>query len=140
MCYPSVFTGRSRATFISPVIDSYLPAQSVGFLPLLSPPLKHLNVFQTPPWQYFGLDQRGGFQVLIFSITVCVSGEVFTVDSHISPCGLLCLSSHQLSITVYILAGQGTCRELYPFFYPLQHPGPIPAQPTFPHPDRVSLN
>lgn len=53
---------------------------------------------------------------------------LFTVDTHICACGLLCLSSHQLSITVYIPAGQGTYRQLYPLLpTAVYSPNPCPT-------------
>lgn len=81
----------------------------VCFLPLVSPPLKHLTTFQAPAWQHLVSATATLFRCLFYFIFLpqWVRREMFTpillpVDN--------CASSHQLSVM------QATCRELHPRF------------------------
>lgn len=65
------------------LIDCYLPAQSVSFLPLVHLPLENLWVFQSPTWQYVCSDHRVCFHMLFFC---CYQGlsELLNDGTHIS--------------------------------------------------------
>lgn len=96
------FINLYKKLLSSPVIDSYLPAQSVWFLQLVSP--TGFSTFETlgnisgSNLTVFGLDHRGAFQVLIFP-SLCVGVvycrepyfSLYSVDPVISPAVNHCL-------------------------------------------------
>lgn len=86
-------------------IDSYLPAESILGLPLVYPPFETLQNFSSANLTVFGFGHSGAFQGLFFVVFFFLLHRSVWVErcllyTLISPCGLLCLSSGQLSITV----------------------------------------